>query len=80
MKRIKYWAYVGSLAGSLGLALNNSIIVWLGMVDSTGQNMVRVYVNRFNEGWLEAILFPIFFIIGLVGLIGLAGNGRNDWK
>lgn len=55
-----------SIGGLLALSLNLIIIFSLGYI--TGRP-VLIHINAFTEGHIEAILFPVFFIIGVITLI-----------
>ena len=52
----------------MSLALNSAIIFFLGFFND---GKVTVYINLFGEQWIEAILFPIWIIMGIVTLIRL---------
>lgn len=57
-----------ALGFCLGLAINLAIIFFLAFFNG-GQ--VLVTVNTFGEQWVEAVLFPIFIIMGVFSLIRL---------
>ena len=54
----------------LCLAVNLVIVFFLALLNG---GEARIVINQFGEQWVEAVLFPVFIVMGVVTLIRL-GN------
>ncbi len=68
MKRFWYWFYIIPILGCIGLSVFVSYCVITSMF---GNWKVLLDFNSYHEGLAEAIVFPLFCIMGLWGLYKL---------
>ena len=67
----KAWRLFDALSVGFLLALSLNLLIIFFISYISGQPAV-VSVNTFTEGYIEAVLFPIWFLMGTVTLVRLA--------
>ena len=55
-----------SIGCLLALSINLLIIFFLGYIS---EQPVLVHINTFSEGHIEAVLFPLWLIMGVITLV-----------
>ena len=70
MKGIKFWLGVVGMAFCVGLSLLLSAML-ISSINQGDTWKITVEFNRYGEGFIELILFPIMSILGLIGIMSL---------
>lgn len=58
-----------SVSCVLGLAMHHVLVFFLAL---TNGNEILLTINDYGEKWIEAVLFPIFIVLGAVSLVRMA--------
>ncbi len=59
---------------NLGLAVGFVVIFFFAFFNGAG---VLITINDFGEQWIEAVLFPIWIVMGIITLIRLGRKIRR---
>jgi hypothetical protein len=72
--RLKWYDIMG-LASPVFLV----IAIFITMITAYSNNwQVTIFLNQYNEGWVELVVVPLVFVWSLISLIRVIGVYKNE--